>query len=303
MHCPKSLSLCYKCWGCSIWLLSLARLSPSCSRRDKGLSTLCSHAHRHALAYVWKCVQYVWVYIWVYVCHAVICAFNCLFQSVLLWGFVVALQHMFPLWVCVSIYLCASPSVYMHLGAVRDQMCPYLGLWLHFVYLCLYVHVCVCVSEWMSTVRCCSMLCQLHLEPSVLGLSGRGVDDFNALEPQTDLSQTVGSMKPRQLGPVKLNRLIWVVSRRQTLWLHYNPQSDSLGNLWQSDTHKHLHLFQWYYNSALCCLGCRGYATDFFFFAFSVIQGYFLPSVCQEMCVQTHCACVYGLKIHRCNCL
>lgn len=82
----------------------------------------------------------------------------------------------------------------------------------------------------MSTVRCCSMLCQLHLEPSVLGLSGRGADDFNVLEPQTDLSQTVGSMKPRQLGPVKLNRLIWVVSRRQTLWLHSNPRSDSLGD-------------------------------------------------------------------------
>lgn len=88
----------------------------------------------------------------------------------------------------------------------------------------------------MSTVRCCSMLCQLHLEPSVLVLSGRGADDFNVLEPQTDLSQTVVSMKPRQLGPVKLNRLIWVVSRRQTLWLHCNPRSDSLGNLWQSDT-------------------------------------------------------------------
>lgn len=87
------------------------------------------------------------------------------------------------------------------------------------------------------------MLCQLHLEPSVLGLSGRGADDFNVLEPQTDLSQTVVSMKPRQLGPVKLNRLIWVVSRRQTLWLHSNPRSDSLGNLQQADTHKHWNLF------------------------------------------------------------
>lgn len=67
------------------------------------------------------------------------------------------------------------------------------------------------------------MLCQLHLEPSVLGLSGRGEDDFNVLEPQTDLSQTVVSMKPRQLGPVKLNWLMWVVSRRQTLWFHRNP--------------------------------------------------------------------------------
>lgn len=95
----------------------------------------------------------------------------------------------------------------------------------------------------MRTVRCYSMLCQLHLEPSVLGLSGRGADDFNVLEPQTDLSQTVVSMKPRQLGPVKLNQLIWVVSRRQTLWLHYNPRSDSLGNLWQSDTQKYLNLF------------------------------------------------------------
>lgn len=87
------------------------------------------------------------------------------------------------------------------------------------------------------------MLCQLHLEPSVLGLSGRGADDFNVLEPQTDLSQTVVSMKPRQLGPVKLNRLIWEVSRRQTLWLHCNPLSNSLGNLWQSDTHKQWNLF------------------------------------------------------------
>lgn len=67
------------------------------------------------------------------------------------------------------------------------------------------------------------MLCQLHLEPSVLGRSGRGTDDFNVLEPQTDLSQTVVSMKPRQLGPVKLNWLIWMVSRRQMLWLHCNP--------------------------------------------------------------------------------
>lgn len=111
-------------------------------------------------------------------------------------------------------------------------MCPYLNC----VRVCVSARVCscicvsLCVSEWMSAVRCCSMLCQLHLEPSVLGLSGRGVDDFNVLEPQTDLSQTVVSMKARQLGPVKLNRLIWVVSRRQTLWLHSNPRSDSLGN-------------------------------------------------------------------------
>lgn len=75
------------------------------------------------------------------------------------------------------------------------------------------------------------MLCQLHLEPSVLRLSGSRADDFNVLEPQTDLSQTVVSIKPRQLGPAKLNRRIWVVSRRQTLWLHSNPRSDSLGSL------------------------------------------------------------------------
>lgn len=110
------------------------------------------------------------------------------------------------------------------------------------VFILVYVYFCVCLNE-LSAVRCCSMLCQLHLEPSVLGLSGRGADDFNVLEPQTDLSQTVVSMKPRQLGPVKLNRLIWVVSRRQTLWLHSNPRSDSLGNLQQADTHKHWNLF------------------------------------------------------------
>lgn len=44
----------------------------------------------------------------------------------------------------------------------------------------------------------------------MLGLSGRGTDDFNVLELQTDLSPTFVSRKPRQLGPVKLNQLIWV---------------------------------------------------------------------------------------------
>lgn len=37
-----------------------------------------------------------------------------------------------------------------------------------------------------------------------------GTDDFNALELQTHLCPTFAGMKPRQLGPVKLNRLIWV---------------------------------------------------------------------------------------------
>lgn len=135
----------------------------------------------------------------------------------------------------------------------------------------------------MSTVRCCSMLCQLHLEPSVLGLSGRGADDFNVLEPQTDLSQTVVSMKPRQLGSVKLNRLIWVVSRRQTLWLQSNPWSDSLGSLWQSDTHKHWNLFVSMIAKEVFYI--RGHSHLFLavrvllFTFYNVIQVYFFPCV------------------------
>lgn len=95
MRCPQftSLSLRYKWWGCSVWLLSaVLLLSPACSCRDKGLSALCSCAYRHALAYVWKWAQYVWVYILVRVCvcvcRAVIWVFNCLFVCALLWGFV-----------------------------------------------------------------------------------------------------------------------------------------------------------------------------------------------------------------------
>lgn len=53
----------------------------------------------------------------------------------------------------------------------------------------------------MSTVRCCSMLCQLHLEPSVSGLSGRGADDFNVLEPQTDLFPDSRQYETKTTGP------------------------------------------------------------------------------------------------------
>lgn len=53
----------------------------------------------------------------------------------------------------------------------------------------------------MNTIRCCSMLCQLHLEPSVSGLSGRGVDDLNALEPQTGLFPDSLQYETRTTGP------------------------------------------------------------------------------------------------------
>lgn len=45
------------------------------------------------------------------------------------------------------------------------------------------------------------MLCQLHLEPSVLGLSGRGADDFNVLEPQTDLFADFRQNETKTTGP------------------------------------------------------------------------------------------------------
>lgn len=106
--------------------------------------------------------------------------------------------------------------------------------WIVCVFVCLhvfvlvYVYLCVCLNEWAlsGAAPCCASCIWSHLCWGSVG----GGDDFNVLEPQTDLSQTVVSMKARQLGPVKLNRLIWVVSKRQTLWLHSNPRSDSLGN-------------------------------------------------------------------------
>lgn len=45
------------------------------------------------------------------------------------------------------------------------------------------------------------MLCQLHLEPSVSGLSGRGADDFNVLEPQTDLFPDSRQYETKTTGP------------------------------------------------------------------------------------------------------
>lgn len=142
-------------------------------------------------------------------------------------------------WVCLCVSLLAfrcskNANVYGHMG-----LCTLL-----YVCMCLYLYVCIFVCVWVN--ERCQVL--LHAVPAAsgaicVGLGGRGADDFNVLEPQTDLSQTVVSMKPRQLGPIKLNRLIWVVNRRQTLWLHCNPRSDSLGNLWQAETHKQWNVF------------------------------------------------------------
>lgn len=72
-----SFSLCYQWWRCSVRLPSAVLLlsPPACSCRDKGLSAPCSCAHRHALAYVWKQAQYVWLCIRVRVCVCVrVCA-------------------------------------------------------------------------------------------------------------------------------------------------------------------------------------------------------------------------------------
>lgn len=127
---------------------------------------------------------------------------------------------------CFNQIVCVCVWVNLHLGTGKwaDVSIPesvHVFVCLH-VFILVYVYFCACLSEWAlsGAAPCCASCIWSHL---CWGLSGRGADDFNVLEPQTDLSQTVVSMKPRQLGPVKLNRLIWVVSRRQTLWLHCNP--------------------------------------------------------------------------------
>lgn len=223
VHCDFS-QLSYSTLLCPLSALCTSTCPDICLK----LSTICTGLRLSV------CVR--WAVIWL---------FNCVFVCVQLWGFVDAWQHMFLLWACVCKYvkrkcirfhqgerlrvcLCVCRFACIYVRKMRIPEC------VHASECCpVFIFVCECfrASGWMSAVRCCSMLCQLHLEPSVLRLSGSRADDFNVLEPQTDLSQTVVSIKPRQLGPAKLNRRIWVVSRRQTLWLHYNPRSDSLGSL------------------------------------------------------------------------
>lgn len=148
------------------------------SCRDKGLSALCSCAHRHALAYVWKWAQYVWVYIWLCVRHTVIWVFNCLFVCALLWGFVDAWQHMFLLWLCVCVCLLMAGSVLLpsghkyvsvhvclHLGTIV-RWCVHTWVFVH-VLACLHAYVCifVCLSEWAlsGAAPCCASCIWNHL--------------------------------------------------------------------------------------------------------------------------------------------
>lgn len=127
VRCPQftSLSLCYKCWGCSIWLLS-AVLLLSFLLAPAEIKGFLHRAHVHVgmpwhmfesehnmCGFTFECVC---------VRHEVIWVFNCLFVCALLWGFVDAWQHMFLLWVCVCVYVFIGLSV---CASVRLCVCKF----------------------------------------------------------------------------------------------------------------------------------------------------------------------------------